>query len=139
MQTISVVARSSGMSFANSVQLWRYMCCVNVFAVSGIGSGSIYSNSNFAESMINLWHLLTPQEMEMLEVLRPNTSYAHKEFCVYCAEVCTNSLQHGELDPRTYDRYVSARAAICARLNKCKERRTSTYAARLTDLLHLVR
>jgi len=107
MQTISIVARSSGMSFANSVQLWRYMCCVNVFAVSGIGSGSIYSNSNFAESMINLWHLLTPQEMEMLEVLRPNTSYAHKEFCVYCAEVCTNSLQHGELDPRTYDRLIS--------------------------------
>ena len=38
---------------------------------------------------INLWYLLTPQEQEILEVLRPNTDYAAREFCVYMCEVCT--------------------------------------------------
>jgi len=77
-----LLCRSTNMAFGHQVQLWRYMSCALICAVNGT-CGAKYREVEFAENMINLHHLMTPQEAQVLEVWRPGTSYASKEFCVH--------------------------------------------------------
>ncbi|GMI07512.1 hypothetical protein TrRE_jg3493 [Triparma retinervis] len=79
IQDITMLARASEMEFGHRVQLWRYMSCAIITAVNAM-CGKKYQELEFAENMMNLHHLMTPQEAEVLEVWRPNTNYAFMEF-----------------------------------------------------------
>ncbi|GMH68247.1 hypothetical protein TrLO_g10148 [Triparma laevis f. longispina] len=78
MQDIPMLARATDMDFGHQVQLWRYISCAVITNIHAT-SRPKYKELGFAENMINLHHLMTPQEAQVLETWRPNTIYCCKD------------------------------------------------------------
>jgi hypothetical protein len=124
MQAIPMLARTTDMSFAHQVQLWRYISCAIVTSINATCGVKYTDEFNYAENMINMHHLMTPQESQVLEVSerakraqrsllvmcrklthllsraqiwRPNSTYCRLEFMVQAMNVLASARRNDQL------------------------------------------
>ncbi|GMI29516.1 hypothetical protein TeGR_g246 [Tetraparma gracilis] len=97
MQAIPMLARTTDMSFAHQVQLWRYISCAIVTSFNATCGVKYTDEFNYAENMINMHHLMTPQESQVLEIWRPNSTYCRLEFMVQAMNVLASARRNDQL------------------------------------------
>jgi hypothetical protein len=99
MQAIPMLARTTDMSFAHQVQLWRYISCAIVTSINATCGVKYTDEFNYAENMINMHHLMTPQESQVLEVSE-RAKRAQRSLLVMCRQADSSSFARADLAPQ---------------------------------------